>query len=163
MLLGQGISDSTSLFCRHPGASLALDCGWARAPATIASEMHPLRRFFALLSLLSLLQLTLLASGTPCVAGTDGATDRRMSSTEMAGMNGHSTHPRCDASGTPSDCGLPWSTGQCTAMTTCMLTVAFPPPVMALAAATHRAPALPEPGRILSRDTAAPELPPPRA
>lgn len=125
--------------------------------------MRSLRRLFAALSALALLQLLLLGSGTPCAMGSDGAAHGGMSGAAMAAMNGHSAYAACDASGPRDDCGLPWSAGQCAGMTNCMPTVASPAAVAVLAIAPHRARELPEPARITSSAAAAPELPPPRA
>lgn len=125
--------------------------------------MPSLRRCFALLSFLSLLQLTLLGSGTVCAMRGDGTSHGQMSSAGMAAMSGHSAQARCDVSGTGDDCGAPWSGAQCAGMATCAPTVVKPAAVAMVTTAPHHVLDLPEPASITSSAATSPELPPPRA
>lgn len=136
------------------------------------------RRSFAGLSGLFLLQLLLLGSGTLCAMHDaltgDGASPRTM---QMVGM-GHQTGSHAsvasgaDDSSAPTGpvgctggrdgCGLPFAPGQCSSMTTCGISAK---PAAAIAATVYVsivAPELPSPSLGHAGPTFAPELPPPR-
>lgn len=141
--------------------------------------MRLLRRLTAAFVTVLLLQLTLLGSGTLCdmqdgraMAGAGAMAGHAMDA--MSSMPGMHDAPAPAGPRAPEDCGgagggsrddcrLPWSSGQCTSMTSCAAIVV---PVAAIAAqpVTARvALRIAEPARIHSGPALAPELPPPRA
>jgi hypothetical protein len=141
-----------------------------------------LRRLAVALVALLLLQLTLLGSGTLCalhetavgpsasrhgMASMPDVTGRDVASSMAAVQpdgGGSSTAPSgCDAEGGPHDCGLPWSSGSCAAMTTCATIAASPSMTVAATQRAAHVAELPEPAQLRTGPAAAPELPPPRA
>jgi hypothetical protein len=138
--------------------------------------MSLVRRSFAAISALLLLQLMLLGSGTLCVMHDARTSDATM----MAGMAGqkgsHETGVSqsnvsdvpmspadCRGGGDQGGCRLPFAPGQCSSMTTCTIS--------ATAAATIAPSETRKPGVLAvplyalghRGPTFAPELPPPRA
>lgn len=143
--------------------------------------MSLVRRAFAALSGLFLLQLMLLGSGTLCAMhhslASVGAANHAMALAGVAHQNGaHESvvasagEPNtpmspmdCNGSGSHDDCRLPFAPGQCSSVTTCDVSAT---PAAAIAAplyahAVAREPA--SPAFAHSGPTFAPELPPPRA
>ncbi|HEX7981263.1 MAG TPA: hypothetical protein VF461_21820 [Gemmatimonadaceae bacterium] len=139
-----------------------------------------LRRFSAALAALLLLQLSLLGSGTLRAPHemfrTSAASAHGMP--PMPGMvehqSGNGTRTQqddgspsapagCDTKGGAHDCGVPWSSGSCAAMTACATVAALPPVAVAFDQERARTAELPDPTLLRTGPTAAPELPPPRA
>jgi hypothetical protein len=145
--------------------------------------MSFVRRSFAAVSGLFLLQLTLLGSGTLCAphhpAMQNGEAMSTMRQTMDAGRqmpadagmavnaddNGAPMSPAdCNGSGQEHDgCRLPYAPGQCSSMTTCNITAS--PAAMIASANSLRTVALEYTSPTLAHagPTFAPELPPPRA
>ena len=153
--------------------------------------MPALRRFTAALSGALLLQLTLLASGTPCAmhgaggmgssaavhampgvhAGAHhgkapaphGSSVVSVSATESAPQ--HSEMPQgCDSSRKGNGCGFPSAPGQCATMATCTTVTVAPSAELATLVAFHAgSPTIAHAELLRSGPAAAPELPPPRA
>ena len=141
------------------------------------------RRLVAALSSVLLLQLTLVGSGTLCamhhaVMDARGATgheshmipmtsERTPASGSSMSEPGRGDTPGiphgCDALDSGQGCGLPWSPGQCTSMSSCTATAAQSAPSIVVVASSAPVVELPEPGLLHSGFAAAPELPPPRA
>lgn len=146
--------------------------------------MSFVRRSFAALFGVLLLQLTLLGSGTLCglhqaashAAGTShamlGKTGMTAASTENAAsatmaMSDSDSRPTssqdCSGLGGDGHCGLPWAPGPCSSMAACDLTVT---PAASVTAANMLRPvalAAPTASIFHAGPTFAPELPPPRA
>ena len=145
--------------------------------------MPLVRRSFAALSVLFLLQLMLLGSGTLCAThhglARTGAQDHAMAmaGTAHQGSPHESALAMADESGSPmspADCGnggsgghdgcrLPFAPGPCSSVTTCDVTAT---PAAAIGAAAYvqvAALEVPPPALGHSGPTFAPELPPPRA
>ena len=143
--------------------------------------MSLLRRSFAALAGLFLLQLTLLGSGTLCAthygdARSDATVHamggmREMSRVTVAQRSvsaiSDASGPRspqdCGGLGQHDGCGLPWAPGQCSSMTAC--DVSAMPGMSAVASATSRVVTTkPLSSAVIhSGPSFAPELPPPRA
>lgn len=146
--------------------------------------MSAVRRLFAVLFGILLLQLTLLGSGTMCAlphAASRGGDDAHamcssegMSAIDMANapsgiavVPDAETRPvnsdACGAFGLYGGCRLPWAPGHCSSMTACSITAA--PAASASAYASTQAVALVVPGASFAHvgPTLRPELPPPRA
>ena len=143
--------------------------------------MSFVHRSFAALCGISLLQLSLLGSGTLCaiqhsVARSNGAAHAM---DDMTGIRSSAaTHaivsavPDENAPASAADCGgmsshdgcdLPWAPGQCASMAACAMSAA--PVVRSASFVTLRVVRieLPSPTLLHSGPTFAPELPPPRA
>ena len=142
--------------------------------------MSFVRRSFAALCGLFLLQLSLLGSGTLCAiqhgVGRNDAGAHGMG--DMTGMRSAAPHtavsamPDANARMSPAEgggmgmqdgCGLPWAPGQCASMTGCAISAV--PAMRSAASMTLRVVRveLPSPALLHSGPTFAPELPPPRA
>jgi len=141
--------------------------------------MSSVRRSFAALCGLLLLQLMLLGSGTLRAAhggmGNDGMARNAMSMPSMAhvmtsdgsviassGDGGGPTSPT-DCRGEHGDCHLPFAPGHCSAMTTCAVTAKPAATVVVSASARTSARAVSTRALVPLGPTFAPELPPPRA
>lgn len=143
--------------------------------------MPLVRRSFAALSGLFLLQLMLLGSGTLCAThhglARPGATNHAMAMGDLAHQTrsheslvtkaGESSTPMspadCGGSGGHDGCRLPFAPGSCSSVTTCDVTAT---PAAAIGAAAYVevvALEVPPPALGHSGPTFAPELPPPRA
>jgi hypothetical protein len=130
--------------------------------------MSLLRRAFAALSGLLLLQLTLLGSGTLCLMQT-GA-HARFSAHGAHGMAAMAESrsvnvarvgdARSDVPTGPANC-LPVAP-ECSAMTTCAISAAPAATLVALAAARGVALAIAAPSPLQAGPSFAPEIPPPR-
>lgn len=142
--------------------------------------MRFLRRSFAALFALLLLQLTLLGSGTLCakhhgVGGshvdarvangmtTMSAADLASSSVVMSAGNPPVSPEDCGGLGSHDGCGLPWAPGQCSSMTACDVSLAVPASDVAPIIGPIGTVALLSSMLMASGPTFAPELPPPRA
>lgn len=142
--------------------------------------MPLVRRSFAALSGLFLMQLMLLGSGTLCalhhgLAGASavnhaiaisGMAHQTGSHESLVTKAGESSTPMspvdCGGSGGHDDCRLPFAPGQCSSVTTCDVS-ATPAAAIAAPAYVHVvALELPSPALGHSGPTFAPELPPPR-
>ena len=126
------------------------------------SSMSLVRRSLGALAGLSLLQLTLLGSGTLCALRHGGAnSDTGVHA--MRGMAGMVAESPADCGSQHDGCGLPWAPGQCSSMTTCQMSAN--PAASGVASVTMRVVALDLPSAALihSGPTFAPDLPPPRA
>ena len=142
--------------------------------------MSLVRRSFAALSGLFLLQLSLLGSGTLCAlhhsaarndAGAHAMHDMTGMSSAAATRASVSAIPDADSPKAPGDCGgmgrrdgcgLPWAPGQCSSMTACDISATPAASIMASVTTGVMALELPTPSLIHSGPTFAPELPPPR-
>lgn len=155
---------------------------YASTNPTIRLFVMPLlRRSFAALSGLFLLQLMLLGSGTLCAMhhglARAGVPNHAMAMSGLAHQTraheslvtkaGESNTPMspvdCGGSGGHDDCRLPFAPGPCSSATTCDVS-ATPAAAIGASAYVHVvALELPSPALGHSGPTFAPELPPPRA
>jgi hypothetical protein len=131
------------------------------------------RRSFAVLLGVFLLQLTLLGSGTFCAARHSAHGMLGMSATTVVAASSSMSVSADDSSPMDStscngpakhdDCRLPWSPGQCSAMTACAIGVSAVDPLTLVAVLDASTLVVPFGDRLLSGPAFAPELPPPRA
>jgi hypothetical protein len=138
-----------------------------------------LRRLSAALAALLLLQLSLLGSGTlraphgmvsaraahvHAMPPMPGMSEHQGGNGALAQQDGSSPAPAgCDTNGGAHDCGVPWSSGSCAAMSACATIAALPPAAVALDQERAGSTELPDPTLLRTGPAAAPELPPPRA
>ena len=128
-----------------------------------------MRRFAALAMQCAILTMSLVGSGAACGGGRDHAAhmamaDMAMPEMAMADMPGMPAPADDENAANPhSDCSFPWSSGNCTGMTSCAPSVmgVEQPEVESAIARIHDEPA----ARVehLRSVTRAPEPPPPRA
>lgn len=131
--------------------------------------MSPIRRSFAALLALLLMQLMLLGSGTLCAMhherGSSMASDARIAHDHAGHSQLHESHPAPVANETAEQPapGGPWSPGHCASMAACDVGTALvpsvetPAPILRVALVVRSSAAAP------AGPTFAPELPPPRA
>jgi len=132
------------------------------------------RRLVAALTGALLLQLMLLGSGTVCAMHgliRADASPRAMSMAAMVHQTGRSSDESnaptspvdCNGNGNNDGCPLPFAPGSCSSMTTCDVSAAPAPTLLASAYVPTIEPELPSATFLHSGPTFAPELPPPRA